>query len=356
MQAPANTRELRDSEAFDDVRLGAWLAKNVQGFDEPMTVRKFRGGQSNPTYWVGTEGRAYALRKKPPGKLLPSAHAVEREYRVMRALADTDVPVAKTHVLCEDASIIGTPFFVMDYVEGRVFWNVQLPDASPDERRAIYREATRVLGAIHVVDVEGAGLGDYGRRGGYVARQVARWSKQYRATETRTIAEMDALVAWLPNNVPGDDATTLAHGDYRLDNLIFHPTESRVLAVIDWELSTLGHPLSDLAYMCMLYEVTLPKIGGLLGVDFQATGIPPEADLVADYCAATHRTEVPGDWAYFKAFSLFRLAAIAQGVFARSRQGNASSDDAAMYGAAVQHLASIACDLVQISPRRIDAV
>ncbi len=351
MQAPENTREPRDAHRIDADRLAAWMKEHVEGFVGPeLAVRKFRGGQSNPTYWIGTEGHAYALRKKPPGKLLPSAHAVEREYRVMTALRDTDVPVARTYALCEDPEVVGTPFFVMDYLNGRIFWNVQLPEQTPDERRAIYAEAIRVLSALHTVDVDAVGLGDYGKRGGYVARQVSRWSKQYRASETQEVAPMDALIAWLPENLPDNDETTLVHGDYRLDNLIFDASEARVLSVIDWELSTLGHPLSDLAYVCMLYDVALPRVGGLLGVDFEATGIPTEGAFVAAYCEATGRSPLPHDeWAWFKAFSLFRLAAIAQGVFARSQQGNASSDDAAMYGAAVAHLSSIACRLVGLS-------
>src|SRR5690606_17670804 len=228
---------------------------------------------------------------------------------------------------------------------GRIFWNVQLPELAPEERRAIYDELCRVLAAIHAVDVDAVGLGDYGKRGGYVERQIKRWTEQYRKSETAKVAAMDALIEHLPAHVPPGDETALAHGDYRLDNLIFHPTEPRVLAVIDWELSTLGHPIADLAYTCMLYDIMMPKVGGLLGVDFEASGIPSEADFVARYSQLTGRSGVP-DFAYYKAFSLFRLAAIAQGVYARSVQGNASSDDAAMYGAAVAHLSGIACKLV----------
>jgi len=348
MAAPENTREPKEAHRIDEAKLASWMAENVDGFGGPATVRKFRGGQSNPTYWIGAGDRAYALRKKPPGKLLPSAHAVEREHRVMTALADADVPVAKTYALCEDPEIIGTPFFVMDYVDGRIFWNVQLPEVEKDERSAIYAEAIRVLAALHRVDIGTVGLTDYGKHGGYVARQVSRWSKQYRASQTTNVAAMDALIDWLPENLPKGDETTLVHGDYRLDNLIFHPDEPRVLSVIDWELSTLGHPLSDLAYVCMLYDVALPRVGGLLGVDFAATGIPEEDAFVAAYCRSAGRGQELADWAYFKAFSLFRLAAIAQGVFKRSQEGNASSDEAAMYGAAVGHLASIACGLVNL--------
>ncbi len=323
------------------------MGEHVDGYSGGLQVCQFKGGQSNPTYWLADRGRQYALRKKPPGKLLQSAHAVDREYRVMRALSDTDVPSAKMYALCEDDSVIGTPFFVMEYVQGRIFWNVQLPDVEPAERRAIYEELARVLAAIHSVDLARVGLTDYGRPDAYVARQVKRWTKQYLASQTSEIEAMSTLIDWLPANIPDDEATALVHGDYRLDNIIFHPTEPRALAVIDWELSTLGHPLSDLAYTCMLYDVVLPKIGGLAGVDFQKSGIPTEAAFVARYCELVGRDGVP-DLSYYKAFSIFRLAAIAQGVYKRSLDGNASSKEAAMFGAAVPHLAGIGCGLAGI--------
>lgn len=344
---PAAAGPVRDNHRFDEAALAQWMADHVEGFQGPLTVRQFKGGQSNPTFWLGAGDRAFVMRKKPPGKLLPSAHAVEREYRIMRALADTEVPVARVHGLCEDPERIGTPFFVMDYVEGRIFWNVQLPDLDPAERAAIYDEMIRVLAALHAVDYEGVGLGDYGRVGGYVARQVRRWTKQYEASATEEHPAMDALARWLAEHPPEGDATTLTHGDFRLDNLIFHPTEPRVLAVIDWELSTLGHPLSDLAYGAMLYHIVMPGVGGLEGLDYAATGIPSEADYVARYCALTGQGEI-ADWPYYKAFSLFRLAAILQGVYARSLQGNASSANASMYGAAVPVLAGIACQIASI--------
>ena len=320
------------------------MAEHVDGYAGALQVSQFKGGQSNPTYWLADREREYVLRKKPPGKLLPSAHAVDREYRVMRALGDTDVPTATMYALCEDDSVIGTSFFVMEYVQGRIFWNVQLPDLAADERTAIYEELTRVLAAIHDVDLAAVGLSDFGRPDAYVARQVKRWTKQYLASQTTDVEQMKTLIDWMPVNIPDDEATTLVHGDYRLDNLIFHPSEPRALAVIDWELSTLGHPLSDLAYTCMLYEVTLPKLGGLAGVDFEATGIPTEDAFVARYCELVGRDGVP-DLNYYKAFSLFRLAAIAQGVYKRSLDGNASSPEAPMFGAAVPHFAAIACRL-----------
>lgn len=344
---PENAGPVRDAHRFDEAKLDAWMREHVDGYSGSLQVRQFKGGQSNPTFWLADQERQYALRKKPPGKLLQSAHMVDREYRVMHALRDTAVPTATMYALCEDDSVIGTSFFIMEYVEGRIFWNVQLPKLAPAERSAMYEELARVLAAIHSVDLEATGLSDYGRPDAYVARQVKRWSKQYLASQTADLAPMNTLMEWLPANIPGDEATTLVHGDYRLDNLIFHATEPRALAVIDWELSTLGHPLCDLAYTCMLYDVMLPKIGGLGGVDFEATGIPSEAAFVARYCELTGRDGVP-DLNYYKAFSLFRLAAIAQGVYKRSIDGNASSTEASMFGAAVPHLAGIACGLVGI--------
>ncbi len=323
------------------------MTENVEGYTGGLQVCQFKGGQSNPTYWLADRERQYALRKKPPGELLQSAHAVDREYRVMRALGDTDVPSATMYALCEDDSVIGTSFFVMEYVQGRIFWNVQLPELGPSERRAIYEELARVLAAIHSVDLGAVGLSDYGRPDAYVQRQVKRWTKQYLASQTADVEAMNTLIEWLPANIPDDEATALVHGDYRLDNIIFHPTEPRALAVIDWELSTLGHPLSDLAYTCMLYDVMLPKIGGLAGVDFEKSGIPDETAFVARYCELVGREGVP-DLDYYKAFSIFRLAAIAQGVYKRSLDGNASSTEAAMFGAAVPHLAAIGCGLAGI--------
>ncbi|MCA9532428.1 MAG: phosphotransferase [Myxococcales bacterium] len=342
---PDHTTPVRDAHRFDETALEAWLNEHVDAFDGPLTLRQFRGGQSNPTFWLTDGKRAFVLRKQPPGKLLPSAHAVDREYRVMRALRDTDVPVAEMHALCTDPGVIGTSFYVMEHIEGRIFFDVRLKDVSRAERVVMYEQLADVLAKIHSVDVDAVGLGDFGKQGEYVARQVSRWTTQYRASETSVIETMEKLLAYLPAHVPSDDRTTLAHGDYRLDNLIFHPSEPRVLAVIDWELSTLGHPLADLAYTCMLYDVAMPKVGGLLGVDFAATGIPTEAEFVRRYLA-TVGGEPSADWAYFKAFSLFRLAAIAQGVYRRSQLGNASSENAAMFGAAVSALSAAGCRLL----------
>ena len=348
-EPPESTRPVREAHRFDERALGRWLSDHVEGFGGPIVVRQFAGGQSNPTFWIGAAGGGseLVLRKKPPGKLLPSAHAVDREYRVMKALEHTDVPVARMVAYCANESVIGTPFYVMEHVRGRIFWNVQLPELSRTERADVYEELVRVLARIHQVDLDASGLADYGKHGEYVARQIDRWTKQYRASETDLIEPMDRLVGWLPEHVPAQDETTLVHGDFRLDNMIFHPTEPRCLAVIDWELSTLGHPLADLAYTCMLYDITMPGIGGLQGVDFAAKGIPSERAFVDRYREITRRGEIR-DFAYFKAFSLFRLAAILQGVYKRALQGNASSENATMYGAAVRHFAQLGCRLVGI--------
>ena len=321
-----------------------------------MTVLQFKGGQSNPTYWVGVEGAeagdvALVVRKKPPGKLLPSAHAVEREYRIMRALRSTEVPVPDALGLCEDDSVIGTPFFVMRWVPGRIFWDPTLPELGANEaRRALYKDYVRVLAALHTVDYAAVGLGDYGKVGGFVVRQVERWSKQYQASRTSEIASMEALMRWLGENIPHSDETTLVHGDYRIDNLMFSPEGDgppKAIAVLDWELSTLGHPLSDLAYACMGYHLNLPGRGGLAGVDVKSLGIPTEDEMVAEYATLTGRASIDG-WPFFMAFGIFRLAAIAQGVYARSLQGNASSDDASTYGAAVTMLSELACSIAGV--------
>lgn len=343
----SGTMDVPERHRFDVGALAEYLKGKLPDFDGQLRVELFKGGQSNPTYKLYGSRRNFVMRAKPGpvAKLLPSAHAIEREFRVLQALGKTDVPVAEVYALCEDESVIGRAFYVMECVDGRVMWDQSLPDMEPAERRAIYEEMNRVIALLHTVDPAAVGLEDFGRPGNYFARQISRWSKQYKISETEKIEAMDKLIEWMPENIPDTEETSIVHGDYRLDNLIFHPDEPRVLAVIDWELSTLGHPLADLAYTCMLYDVAMPKVGGLLGVDFEASGIPSEAEFVARYCELTGRPGVP-DLAYYKAFSLFRLAAIAQGVYARSVQGNASSDDAAMYGAAVAHLSGIACKLL----------
>ena len=326
------TRPVAPQHAFDAQRLAGWMREHVDGGIGRLEVAQFKGGQSNPTYLVTSGARRFALRRKPPGKLLPSAHAVDREYRVMTALAKTDVPVPKTYALCDDAEVIGTAFFLMDYVEGRVLWDPALPDLAPAQRTAHYREMNRVIAALHRVDPAAVGLADYGKPGNYLARQIDRWSRQYRASETERIESMDRLIEWLPANVPPGDETSIVHGDYRIDNVVFHPTQPRILAVLDWELSTLGHPLADFAYHCMTWR--MPEgahARGLAGADFAALGIPAEREYVAMYCEATGRERID-HFEYYVAYNMFRLAAILQGVMARALQGNAASAEALAAG------------------------
>lgn len=342
-QPPADTRPVAPQHAIDAERLGAWLAAQVAPLDGPLEIAQFKGGQSNPTYLLSAGRQRYVLRRKPPGKLLPSAHAVDREYRVISALAATDVPVARALALCEDESVIGTTFYVMEYVAGRVFWDPGLPGLAPAGRAAIHDEINRVIAALHRVDCTAVGLGDFGRSGEYIARQVARWSKQYQASETEKIPAMDDLIAWLPQNIPAGDETGIVHGDYRIDNVIFHPDEPRILAVLDWELSTLGHPLADFAYHCMVWRIPPGTFRGLGGLDLAALGIPSEQDYVAAYCRRTGRTGIePRDWEYYMVYNMFRIAAIVQGVMARALQGNASSAQALETGRAARPLAELA--------------
>jgi len=322
------TRPVAPQHAFDTERLAAWMRERVDPGTGTLQVAQFKGGQSNPTYLITAGERRYALRRKPPGKLLPSAHAVDREYRVMTALANTDVPVPKTYALCDDPEVIGTAFFVMDYVEGRVIWDPTLAELSRGERTAHYDELNRVIAALHRVDPAEVGLGDYGKPGNYLARQIDRWSRQYRASETERIEAMDRLIEWLPANVPPGDETSIVHGDYRIDNVVFDPAEPRILAVLDWELSTLGHPLADFAYHCMTWR--MPEgahARGLAGADFAALGIPTEREYVAMYCRRTGRDRID-HFEYYLAYNMFRLAAILQGVMARALQGNAASAEA----------------------------
>jgi len=359
LEPPADTRPPRSAHVIDEAALGRWLAENVPATrGGALALRQFKGGQSNPTYWVGVSGGeggdvSLVVRKKPPGDLLPSAHAVEREHRIMKALRvhGTGVPVPEALGLCEDPAVVGTPFFVMRYVaNATIYWDPTLPQVpTAESRAAIYHEYVDALAALHRVDYTKVGLADYGKVGGFVGRQVDRWSKQYEASRTSTIPAMESLMSWVRSRVPAGDETTLIHGDYRIDNLIYAEDEPRALAIIDWELSTLGHPVSDLAYACMGYHLNLPGRGGLAGIDVANLGIPDERALVARYCEKTGRAAI-ADWEYFMAFGIFRLAAIAQGVYKRSLQGNASSDDASGYGAAVGMLAELACSIAGISP------
>jgi len=342
------TRPVAPQHEFDTVRLATWLAENVAPLAGPLEVAQFKGGQSNPTYLLRAGEQRYVLRRKPPGKLLPSAHAVDREFHVIRALAPTGVPVARALALCEDEAVIGTAFYVMEYVTGRVLWDPALPGMDRAERSAIHDEMNRVISALHTVDPEAVGLSGFGKTGEYIARQVARWSRQYQASETEKIEAMDKLIAWLPANIPEGDETRIVHGDYRIDNVIFDRAEPRILAVIDWELSTLGHPLADFAYHCMAWRIPPGTFRGLAGLDFDALGIPDERSYVAAYCRRTGREEIADrDWEYYMAYNMFRIAAIAQGVMARALQGNASSAEALETGRKARPLAELAWSQVE---------
>jgi aminoglycoside phosphotransferase (APT) family kinase protein len=329
----SGTMAVAEKQRFDVGALEEYLRGHIDGFKGPVQVEQFKGGQSNPTFKVTAGSGRYVLRRKPAGKLLPSAHAVDREYRVMTALAGTGVPVAKTHCLCEDDGVIGSAFFVMDFVEGRVFWNGLLPGMQNAERAAIYDEMNRVIATLHQVDYTAIGLAEYGKPGNYFARQISRWSKQYKASETEKIEAMDKLIEWLPANIPPVDETTIVHGDFRIDNMIFHPTEPRVLAVLDWELSTLGHPLADFSYHCMSWHVPPGIFRGLGGHDIAALGIPTEPEYVATYCKRVGRGPIDRDhWDFYIAYNMFRGAAIVQGVMARAMDGTAANEHAIQVG------------------------
>ncbi len=341
--------DVRDAHRFEVEPLARYLRKNVDGFDGDLGVRQFKGGQSNPTFLLTAGDQRYVMRKKPPGKLLPSAHQVEREYRIMAALAKTAVPVPEVLTLCEDPDVIGTPFYVMELVDGRIFRNPLMPDAaSSEERSQIIDAMNDTLAKLHQVDFVSAGLGDFGKPGNYMARQISRWSKQYEASKTDDIEPMNRLMQWLPENIPSDDSSSIAHGDFRLENMIVHPTEPRVLAVLDWELSTIGHPLADLGYNCMLYHLPAGDFAGsgYVGHDLAELGIPSERDYVSAYCRRVGRESVP-NLEFFVAFSLFRLAGIVQGVYKRGLDGNASSETALRYGPMVHFLAGVAWELAE---------
>lgn len=333
---------------LDTERLAAYLAQHIPGFTGPLNATKFDGGQSNPTFRLDTPAGRYVLRRQPPGKLLPSAHAVDREFRVMQALRDSAVPVPEVMHLCEDRDVIGSMFYIMAFCDGRIYWDAALPEVDNSHRTAMYDEMNRVLAALHSVDVNAAGLADYGRPGNYFERQIGRWTKQYRASELRRIEPMEQLISWLENNQPEDDGqVALVHGDFRLDNMMWAPDEDKVIAVLDWELSTLGHPLADLAYQCM--QLRMPASGGTLsglaGVDRKALGIPSEKEYVATYCKRRGLDGI-ANWEFYLAFSFFRLAAIAQGVAKRAAEGNASSSKASWAGNVVEPLATSAMDII----------
>ena len=327
---------------FDEDALSEYLSSALPGFAGPLEVRQFQGGQSNPTYLLTTPSRRYVLRSKPgpAAKLLPSAHAIEREFRVMHALGRQGIPVPEMLLLEEDESVIGRAFFVMEHVDGRILWDQTLPDFTPAARSALYDEMNRVIAALHAVDIDRAGLADYGKAGNYFERQIGRWSKQYRASETERIEAMDRLIEWLPQHLPADDEVSVVHGDFRLDNLIFHPNEPRVIAVLDWELSTLGHPLADFSYHCMSWHIPAGGFRGIGGVDFAALGIPTEAQYMQRYCERSGRTRID-HWNFYLAYNLFRIAAILQGVYKRATEGIASSDNATQSGSNARALAEI---------------
>ena len=334
---------IRSGHEIDVARLERYLTDRMEGFFGPLQVEQFHGGQSCPTYKLITPNHTYVLRRKPPGKLLPSAHAVDREYRAITALWDTPVPVPRTWLLCEDEEVAGTVFYVMDFLQGRIIWDPLIPGCSNDERAAIYDAKNATLAALHSVNFEAVGLGDFGKQGNYVARQVSRWSKQYIASETETIEEMNCLIEWLPENIPEEDPVAIVHGDYRLDNMVLHPTESRVLGVLDWELCTLGNPLPDFAYHCMLWE-TNPDLRE--DRTCHRLGIPTQAEYIASYCDRMGRDEI-AHWDFYMAYNIFRSAAILQGIVGRVRDGTASNVHAAERAAQVRPIAQTAWQMVQ---------
>jgi aminoglycoside phosphotransferase (APT) family kinase protein len=341
-QLNTGTKPVADTHRFDEAALEAWMRANVEGYEGPLEVRQFKGGQSNPTYQLVTPGKKYVLRRKPPGKLLPSAHAVDREYKVITALYPTGFPVARTYGLCTDEAVIGTMFYVMDMVEGRILWDQQLPQYEPAERRAIFTAKIQTLADLHNTDYEAIGLGDYGKPGNYMGRQVDRWTKQYKASETTRIEEMERLIEWLPQSLPPQERTSVVHGDYRLDNMVIHPTEARVIAVLDWELSTLGEPLADFTYLLMNWvNGTIAQLP-----DLKAHGIPTIDEAVEIYCHRTGRSGIHDlDW--FFAYNMFRLAGICQGIVGRVRDGTANHPQAAAMAERVPLLASSAWKYAQ---------
>jgi aminoglycoside phosphotransferase (APT) family kinase protein len=350
MEAQTGTRPVAEQHRFDTAALETYLRQHLPGFEGPLSVEQFKGGQSNPTYKLTTPARSYVMRAKPGpvAKLLPSAHAIEREFTVMKALHGTAVPVAQMYVLCDDESVIGRSFYIMEYVEGRVLWDQSLPSLNPTERGAIYDEMNRVIAALHSVDFRARGLADYGKPGNYFERQIARWTKQYQASITQPIEAMDRLIEWLPAHIPDsardESQVSIVHGDYRLDNLIFHPTEPRVLAVLDWELSTIGHPLADFSYHCMSWHIPPGSFRGIGGLDLASLGIPSEREYVRRYCERTGRADpdaVMADWNFYLAYNLFRIAGILQGIAKRVEDGTASSAQARQAGAGARPLADM---------------
>jgi aminoglycoside phosphotransferase (APT) family kinase protein len=338
----SGTREVREAHRFEKRRLEAYLRAHMPGFDGPIAVRQFKGGQSNPTYLLESPSGKYVMRRKPPGKLLPSAHAVDREYRVISALYRAGFPVPKPYLLCDDENVAGTVFFIMAFVEGRIFWNLDLPGLDSGERAAIYDHLNQAIASLHNFDYEAIGLQDFGSPGNYFSRQISRWSRQYLSSETGRIDAMDRLMEWLPQNIPDDESSSVVHGDYRLDNIILHPVEPRVIAVLDWELSTIGHPIGDFTYHLMAWQ--MPEIGigstGLKNKDLQRLGIPTEEEYVRSYCERTGREGI-FNRDFYSAYNFFRIAAILQGIAGRVRDGTAASAHAQKAAKAVRPLAEI---------------
>ena len=346
-------KPVEERHRIDAGRLEEFLKQHMEGFRGPLEIEQFKGGQSNPTYRIGAGGRHYALRRKPPGKLLPSAHAVDREFKVIKALHSVGFPVAKPYVLCEDDSVIGTAFYLMDCMEGRVLWDQSLPGMAKEERRAIWGELNRVIALLHSIDYKAVGLADFGKAGSYIERQVGRWSKQYVASETQKIEAMDNMIAWLPKNIPASDETTIVHGDFRLDNTVFHPTEPRLTAVLDWELSTLGDPLADFSYHCMSWHIPPGKFRGIEGLPLAELGIPTEREYIEMYFKRTGRKDIdPSVWDYYMAYNLFRIAAICQGIAKRVLDGTAASSFAQEAASKTVPLANLGWQQVEKILRR----
>jgi aminoglycoside phosphotransferase (APT) family kinase protein len=351
--ANAGTTAVRDAYRFDEGALVGWMEAHVEGFAGPLTVEKFKGGQSNPTYKLVTPARSYVLRRKPPGAVLKGAHAVDREARILTALHGSGFPVARVYGLCTDDAVIGSWFYVMEMVEGRIFWDATFPGVRPAERPAYFDAMNATIARLHNIDYRTLGLEDYGRPGNYFVRQIGRWSEQYlKDTDAGRDVNMDALVAWLPANIPAGDETSIVHGDFRCDNLIFHPTEPRVIAVLDWELSTLGHPLADFAYHAMMYQMPPEIVAGLGGVNLQMFNIPDEDSYVAAYCRRTGRAGI-ADWGFYVAFNYFRLAAIFHGIKGRVARGTAASAYAQERAASFPRLAELARQAMERCGERI---
>jgi aminoglycoside phosphotransferase (APT) family kinase protein len=339
----SGTKDIDPADAIDAHALDEYLRVNVVDYQGPLTLKQFKGGQSNPTYLLKASSGDYVMRRKPSGKLLKSAHAVDREYRIMTSLHAAGFPVPRTYALCEDESVIGTMFFVMEYVEGRIFWDLDLPGCERDERTAIYDQVNQTFAQLHNFDCTLLGLDDFGKPGNYFSRQISRWSGQYAASETSKIPAMNRLINWLPDNIPGDESASVVHGDFRLDNMVIHPTEPRVLAVLDWELSTIGHPLGDFTYHLMPWQIPDFGIGssGLKGKNLPELGIPSEDDYIASYCERTGRSDGISDRDFYSAYNFFRIAAILQGIAGRVRDGTAASAHAERAAKAVEPLAEM---------------